>query len=140
MFAAQLTMDPLRCAVIKSDGTQCDRLLGGVFDGQGIYCACCHWLVKQSDPAYQKRCNDFLHDSALSAIAGLMLDAQNKLFQATRSEEKVLRTAHDALSKLYYEVYEQARERQHPGILDYEKKREPFLKAAIEEERKAYSG
>lgn len=75
MFAAQLTMDPLRCAVIKSDRTQCDRLLGGVFDGQGIYCACCHWLVKQSDPAYQKRCNDFLHDSALSAIAGLMLDA-----------------------------------------------------------------
>ena len=133
---------PLHCAAIIN-GKQCDQFLGGVFDGQGDYCASCHWHVKQSNPAYQKLCANYLHDPALNAIGGLILDAHNQLDKAILCKDpmpvqKVLRAAYNALGELYEKEKVLARERQHPGILAYEEKRKPFLEAAIEKSREAY--
>lgn len=134
---------PLRCTVIKYDGTQCDQFLGGVFDGQGIYCACCHWHIKQFNPAYQKLCIDYWQDASLNVIIGLMANVRDKLEAAIDRKDpldiqSVLAAAVNHLFIVYEEEKVLARERQHPGILEAEKQREPFLAEAIEKSREAY--
>jgi len=134
---------PLRCTVIRPDGTQCNLFLGEAFDGQGDYCGCCHWHIKQSNPDYQKRCNDYWQDAALNAIIGLMMVARDKL-EASRDrkdpmpEQKVLVEAVDHLYIVYQKEKILARERQHPGILAAEKLRAPFLEEAMAKARAAY--
>jgi hypothetical protein len=159
-------MNPFCCQFINpisdTHGKQCGEFLQRTYSGQRKYCGLHHHEAVQTfgpwfDPEYRKLCDEYNSDPIMNEILGLYLNAYRKLDDLreaqrrernrsrqplatwTETPEIIELTAEVERLRLQNEAEKMnARERQHPGILEDEKVMAPKFKEALINQRIAY--